>query len=108
MIRFFAVRTPHFPAGPRWLVVVVLLALAPFPSQATASAPADVAEVDDFGGNDDYTSEPADLFPEDDPGNGGPAPTAVPLGSDAASAVVLLAGVWYARRRLRRPVADAG
>ena len=38
---------------------------------------------------------------EDDPGNGGPEPTNVPLGSDAASALLALGGAWYARRALR-------
>lgn len=37
----------------------------------------------------------------DDPGNGGPQPTGVPLGSDLASVLVFVGGAWYARRRLQ-------
>ncbi len=85
------------------LAALFLGLLAPTTAQA-ARDEVDTYTVDDYLYDHDGLSA---MAPEDDPGNGGPAPTAVPLGSDVGTALLLLAGAWYARRSLRRTSAPA-
>jgi hypothetical protein len=94
-----------------FVVAALLFPAASFAANEDQSHP----EFDDFEVerydvdtyNYSYDGAPSAARTNDDPGNGGPAPTATPLGSDAASALVALAGVWYARRRMRATSAAA-
>ena len=109
----FIMRIPSFGTsfprltGGRFLPLLAIALLA-FPAVAAQDpvAPPTVADdvtleryiIDDYSYGRDGNSV-MNVF--DDPGNGGPTPAGVPLGSDAASVCLALAGAWYARRALR-------
>lgn len=85
-------------ARPALPLLTAALLLIPLASRA-ARDEVDVYTIDDY--RYDRDGPTSVMRPEDDPGNGGPAPTSIPLGSDLASTFVALAGAWYARRSLR-------
>ncbi len=109
----FLMRTSSFStffprlAGGRFMPLLAVALLA-FPAVAAQDpvTPPTVADdvtleryvIDDYSYGRDGNSV-MNVF--DDPGNGGPTPAGVPLGSDAASVCLALAGAWYARRALR-------
>ncbi len=79
------------------LCLLGLLLLTPLNSQAALDEN-DFYTVDEYRYDRDGSNV---MDAEDDPGDGGPSPTDVPLGSDAALTVLALVGAWYARRALR-------
>ncbi len=93
MLRFLSLPTlPTLRALRRLAPLALLLAMA-------APAHASRAEFDDY---DYHRDGGATMNVLDDPGNGGPAPSAVPLGSDATLAALALLGGVYGTRVLRR------
>jgi hypothetical protein len=72
---------------------LILLLTVALPTRAAR------AELDEY---DYHRDGGAVMSVLDDPGNGGPAPAAIPLGSDATLATLALLGGLYATKGLRR------